>query len=314
MREMSLLVVAADGPTVRPISKIDEVPDQRGQVSGSGRLGFARFPLVHDRNRHLYGRLKPYTETWGLTNRFVEAISSPRISLNGSSVVPPAMNDSKFSKTDATTIVEHEIQQVERANATGRPPVVFIHGLWLLPSSWDRWAKVFEDAGYTALTPGWPDDPETVEEANANPEVFAKKSIAEVAEHFEQIIRGLKKKPALVGHSFGGLIAQILAGRGLAAVTVAIDPAPFRGVLPLPISTLKSAWPVLHKPSNRNRAVPLTFDQFRYAFGNAVSEDEAKELYEKFAVPASGKPLFQSGAANLNPWTAAKVEKNTDRE
>jgi pimeloyl-ACP methyl ester carboxylesterase len=183
----------------------------------------------------------------------------------------------------------------------------------LLPSSWDRWAKVFEDAGYTALTPGWPDDPETVEEANANPEVFAKKTIGEVAEHFEQIIRGLKKKPALIGHSFGGLIAQILAGRGLAAVTVAIDPAPFRGVLPLPISTLKSAWPVLHKPSNRNRAVPLTFDQFRYAFGNAVSEDEAKELYEKFAVPASGKPLFQSGAANLNPWTEAKVEKNSER-
>src|SRR2546430_2946100 len=114
-------------------------------------------------------------------------------------------------------------------------------------------------------------------------------------------------------HSFGGLIAQILAGRGLAAVTVAIDPAPFRGVLPLPISTLKSAWPVLRKPSNRNRAVPLTFDQFRYAFANAVSEDEAKELYEKFAVPASGKPLFQSGAANLNPWTEAKVEKNPER-
>ena len=223
------------------------------------------------------------------------------------------MNDSKLSNKDATTIVEHEMQQVERANATGRPPVVFIHGLWLLPNSWDRWAKVFEDAGYTTLTPGWPDDPETVEEANAKPEVFAKKSVGEVAEHFEQIIRGLKKKPALIGHSFGGLIAQILAGRGLAAVTVAIDPAPFRGVLPLPISTLKSAWPVLHKPSNRNRAVPLTFDQFRYAFGNAVSEDEAKELYEKFAVPASGKTLFQSGAANLNPWTEAKVEKNPER-
>jgi non-heme chloroperoxidase len=195
-----------------------------------------------------------------LTNRFVETISSPQTILNEPSVVLPTMNDSKLSKTDATTIVEHEMQQVERANATGRPPVVFIHGLWLLPSSWDRWAKVFEDAGYTALTPGWPDDPETVENANANPEVFAKKTIGQVAEHFEQIIRGLKKKPALIDHSFGGLIAQILAGRGLAAVTVAIDPAPFRGVLPLPISTLKSAWPVLHKPSNRNRAVPLTFD------------------------------------------------------
>jgi pimeloyl-ACP methyl ester carboxylesterase len=239
--------------------------------------------------------------------------NSLHTTLSSASFAPPFMNPSNPSQTPATTIVEHEKQQVERANTTGRPPVVFIHGLWLLPSSWDRWAKVFEDAGYTALMPGWPDDPETVEEANANPEVFAKKSIGDVADHFEQIVRGLKRKPAIIGHSFGGLIAQILAGRGLAAVTVAVDPAPFRGVLPLPISTLKSAWPVLHKPSNRNRAVPLTFDQFRYAFGNAVSEDEAKELYEKFAVPASGKPLFQSGAANLNPWTEAKVEKNPER-
>jgi len=223
------------------------------------------------------------------------------------------MKASNLPQTGATTIVEHEMHQVERANATGRPPVVFIHGLWLLPSSWDRWATVFEDAGYTALTPGWPDDPETVEEANAKPEVFAKKTIGEVADHFEQIVRGLNRKPAIIGHSFGGLIAQILAGRGLAAVTVAVDPAPFRGVLPLPISSLKSAWPVLHKPSNRNRAVPLTFDQFRYAFGNAVSEDEAKELYEKFAVPASGKTLFQAASANLNPWTEAKVEKNPER-
>ncbi len=223
------------------------------------------------------------------------------------------MKASNLPQTGATTIVEHEMQQVQRANATGRPPVVFIHGLWLLPISWDRWAKVFEDAGYTALTPGWPDDPETVEEANAKPEVFAKKTIGEVADHFEQIVRGLNRKPAIIGHSFGGLIAQILAGRGLAAVTVAVDPAPFRGVLPLPISSLKSAWPVLHKPSNRNRAVPLTFDQFRYAFGNAVSEDEAKELYEKFAVPASGKTLFQAASANLNPWTEAKVEKNPER-
>src|SRR2546429_6279285 len=195
------------------------------------------------------------------------------------------MNDSKFSKTDATTIVEHEMQQVERANATGRPPVVFIHGLWLLPSSWDRWAKVFEDAGYATLTPGWPDDPATVEEANANPEVFAKKSIGEVAEHFEQIIRGLKKKPALIGHSFGGLIAQILAGRGLAAVTVAIGPAPFRGVLPLPLSALKSAWPVLGNPANPNRAIPLTYGQVRFGLANRGSAEGARELLGTFAVP-----------------------------
>jgi non-heme chloroperoxidase len=212
------------------------------------------------------------------------------------------------------TITEHEAQQVKRANATGLQPVVFVHGLWLLPSSWDRWAKLFEEAGYTALTPGWPDDPETVQEANANPDVFAKKTVGQVADHFDEVIGGLSRKPAVIGHSFGGLLAQILAGRGLASATVAIDPAPFRGVLPLPLSALKSARPVLGNPANRNRAIPLTFDQFRFGFANAVSEDEAKELYEAFAVPASGAPLFQAATANLNPWTEAKVDsENPER-
>ncbi len=213
-----------------------------------------------------------------------------------------------------TAITGHETEEIERANASGLTPVVFVHGLWLLPSSWDRWAGVFEEAGYTALQPGWPDDPETVEEAMAKPEVFAHKSVGQVADHFEAIIHSLDRKPAIVGHSFGGLLTQILAGRGLAAVSVAIDPAPFRGVLPLPISSLKSAFPVLGNPANRNRAVPLTYDQFRYGFANAVGEDEAKELYETFAVPASGAPLFQAAAANLNPWTEAKVDsKNPER-
>ena len=213
--------------------------------------------------------------------------------------------------TEATTITEYEAEQVERANATGRTPVVFVHGLWLLPSSWDRWAAVFEEAGYTALTPGWPDDPETVEEANEHPEVFAHKTIGQVADHFEEIIRGLDRKPAVIGHSFGGLLTQILAGRGCAAVSVAIDPAPFRGVLPLPISALKSALPVLHNPANRNRAVPLTYEQFRFGFANAVGEDEAKELYNTYAVPAPGAPLFQAATANLNPWTEAKVRSKS---
>src|SRR5829696_6443537 len=215
---------------------------------------------------------------------------------------------------DGKTITEYELEQCQRANQTGRPPVVFVHGLWLLPNSWDRWAKLFEDNGYATLTPGWPDDPETVEEAGEHPEVFAGKSIEQVADHFETIIGGLERKPAVVGHSFGGLLTQILAGRGLAVASVAIDPAPFRGVLPLPISALKSAFPVLGNPANRNRAVPLTFEQFRYGFANAVSEEEARQLYEEFAVPASGKPLFQAAAANLNPWTEAKVDtKNPER-
>jgi non-heme chloroperoxidase len=212
------------------------------------------------------------------------------------------------------TIMEHEEQQIEQANSSGLTPVVFVHGLWLLPSSWDRWAAIFEEAGYTSLTPGWPDDPETVEDAKAHPEVFAHKTVKQVADHFDELIRKLTKKPAIIGHSFGGLLAQILAGRGLAAVSVAIDPAPFRGVLPLPISALKSAAPVLGNPANRNRAVPLTYEQFRFAFANAVSEEEAKQLYETFAVPASGAPLFQAAAANFNPWTEAKVDtKNPDR-
>jgi pimeloyl-ACP methyl ester carboxylesterase len=207
-----------------------------------------------------------------------------------------------------TTITEHEERQVEKANASGRTPVVFIHGLWLLPSSWDRWVDLFEEAGLTGLTPGWPDDPETVEEAKAHPEVFAHKSVRQVADHFDGLIRKLAKEPAVIGHSFGGLLTQILAGRGLAAASVAIDPAPFRGVLPLPISALKSASPVLGNPANRNRAVPLTYDQFRFAFANAVSEEEAKQLYESFAVPASGTPLFQAATANFNPWTEVKVD------
>jgi pimeloyl-ACP methyl ester carboxylesterase len=206
------------------------------------------------------------------------------------------------------TISEHEAEQLERANASDRPVVAFVHGLWLLPSSWERWAALFEEAGYTAVTPGWPDDPDTVEEANANPEAFAHKSLGDIAEHIDGFIRQLGGKPAVIGHSFGGLLTQIVAGRGLSAVSVAIDPAPFRGVLPLPFSALKAASPALGNPLNRHRAVPLTYEQFRYGFANAVDEDEAKHLYETFAVPGSAEPLFQAAAANLNPWTEAKVD------
>jgi non-heme chloroperoxidase len=216
--------------------------------------------------------------------------------------------------TTATTITEHEAQEVAKANSTGKTPVVFVHGLWLLPSSWDRWATLFEEAGFTALTPGWPDDPETVAEANAHPEVMANKTVGQVADHFSEIVRKLTQRPVVIGHSFGGLLAQILAGRGQSAATVAVDPAPFRGVLPLPFSALKSAWPVLGNPASRKRAIPLTYEQFRYAFANAVTEEEAQELYKTFAVPAAGAPLFQAAAANLNPWTEAKVDtENPER-
>jgi non-heme chloroperoxidase len=221
---------------------------------------------------------------------------------------------SDMQTPEASVITEHERDQVQRANQSGSAPVVFIHGLWLLPSSWDRWAALFEEAGYVALTPGWPDDPDSVADANANPEVFANKSIGQVADHFSDVIKRLDRKPAVIGHSFGGLLTQIIAGRGLSAASVAIDPAPFRGVLPLPISSLRASKPVLSNPLNRHRAVPLTYEQFRYAFANAVTEDEARALYEEFAVPAPGEPLFQAAAANLNPWTEAKVDtENPER-
>jgi pimeloyl-ACP methyl ester carboxylesterase len=211
-------------------------------------------------------------------------------------------------------ITDHEVAEIDQAKGSGRTPVVFVHGLWLLSTSWDRWRTVFEEAGYVTLAPGWPDDPETVEEAKEHPEVFAHKTIGQVADHFENVIGKLTKKPAVIGHSFGGLLTQILAGRGGAAASVAIDPAPFRGVLPLPISALRSASPVIGNPANRGRAVPLTYEQFRYGFANAVSEEEAEELYATFSVPGSGATVFQAASANLNPWTEAKVDtKNPER-
>jgi pimeloyl-ACP methyl ester carboxylesterase len=212
------------------------------------------------------------------------------------------------------TITERETQQIDEANASGRTAVAFIHGLWLLPSSWEQWRQLFEEAGYATLTPSWPDDPETVDEARANPQVFAKKTVGQVADHVAEVIGKLTSKPAVIGHSFGGLLTQITAGRGLSAASVAIDPAPFRGVLPLPISALRSAMPALGNPANRGRAVTLTFEQFRYGWANAVSDQEARQLYDTFHVAAPGAPLFQAAAANLNPSTEAKVDtKNPER-
>jgi non-heme chloroperoxidase len=216
--------------------------------------------------------------------------------------------------TAEQTITEHEAAQVERANASSATPVVFIHGLWVLPSSWDNWVTLFEEAGYVGLTPAWPDDPETVEEARANPDVLAKKTLKQVADHTTEIIKALDKKPAVIGHSTGGLLAQMLAGRGLSAATVAIDPGVFRGVLPLPASVLKGVGPFLANPRTRGRAITLTFDQFKYAWANALDEKEAKKLYDEFHVAGSGISLVQMGNANLNPWTEAKVNtQNPDR-
>jgi non-heme chloroperoxidase len=212
------------------------------------------------------------------------------------------------------SISEREHRQIEAANASGNTPVVLIHGLWLLPSSWNNWVEFFDQEGYAGLTPDWPDDPETIEVARAEPEILAKKNLEQVADHTAEVIGGLQKKPAVMGHSTGGLLAQILAGRGLSDATVAIDPGPFRGVLPLPISALRSAAPVLRNPLNRSKAITLTLDQFKYGWANALNDEEAKQLYETYHVAAPGVALMQMANANFNPWTEAKVDtKNPDR-
>jgi non-heme chloroperoxidase len=209
---------------------------------------------------------------------------------------------------------DRETREVEAANASGNTPVVFIHGLWLLPSSWAAWTEFFEQAGYAPLTPDWPDDPVTVDAARAEPEVLAGKSLNQIADHTGEIIQALDAKPVVMGHSTGGLVAQMLAGRGLAAATVAIDPGIFRGVLPLPLSVLKGVGPFLVDPRTRGRAITLTFDQFRFGWANALDEAEARELYDRFHVAGSGMALVQMGNANLNPRTEAKVDtRNPDR-
>jgi non-heme chloroperoxidase len=211
-------------------------------------------------------------------------------------------------------ITEREQRQIDRANSSGKTPVVFIHGLWLLPSSWDNWVGLFEENGYAGLTPSWPEDPETVEEARANPEVFARKTLKRVADHTATVIDQLDKKPAVMGHSTGGLLTQMIADRGLSAASVAIDPGPFRGVLPLPLAALKSASPVLRNPLNRGRAITLTFDQFKYAWANALDDEEARHLYDKYHVAGPGVALVQMANANVNPFTEAKVDnRNPDR-
>jgi len=212
------------------------------------------------------------------------------------------------------SITDREQHQIDQANASGRTPVVLVHGLWLLPNSWDSWATFFEEAGYAALSPGWPGDPESVQEAKADPDLFANQTLAGTADHYAEVIGKLTKKPAVIGHSFGGMLAQIIAGRGLSAATVSISPAPYRGILPLPISALRVASVALRNPANRKRGVPLTPEQFRYGFGNVASMSESRQLYDAYSVPGPGQTLFQAATANINPGTEAKVDtKNPDR-
>jgi len=201
-----------------------------------------------------------------------------------------------------------EQSEIDAANASGRPTVVFVHGLWLMAGSWAAWRALFEERGYATVAADWPGDADTVAEAKAHPDSFARRSIPEIVDHHVELLGALRGRPAVVGHSFGGLITEMLAGRGLAEASVAIDAAPFQGILPVPVSALKVASVVVANPLNRHRAVALTAEQFRYGFANMVSEDESRQLWETYSVPGSGMPLFSAATANFNPRTPAKVD------
>jgi|SRR5215469_2137421 len=191
--------------------------------------------------------------------------------------------------------------------AEAQTPVVFIHGLWLHSTSWESWEQLFREAGYEPVAPGWPGTSPTVAETRRDPSKVAGHGINDIVDHYAQIIRGLPAQPIVVGHSFGGLIVQRLLGQGLATAGVAIDPAPIKGVLNLPISALRVASIALRSPANRNLAVSLTADQFRYGFGNTLSAQESGELYDRWAVPSPGKPLFEAALANFTPHSPAQV-------
>jgi len=191
-------------------------------------------------------------------------------------------------------------------------PVVFIHGLWLHATSWNRWLDLYRGAGYEPIAPGWPGEPDTVHAARENPDLVADTGIDDAVAHFAEIIGALDAKPIIIGHSFGGLLAEKLLGQDLAAAAVAIDPAQVKGVLPLPLAQIRAALPVLGNPANLHKAISLTAKQFRFGFGNELSEEESDDLYEQWSIPAPARPLFQAAVANFALHSEAKV--NTANE
>ena len=188
-----------------------------------------------------------------------------------------------------------------------RTPVVFIHGLWLHATSWNRWLDLYRDAGYEPIAPGWPGEPDTVHAARENADLVADTGIDDAVAHFAEIIGALDARPIVIGHSFGGLLAEKLLGQDLAAAAVAIDPAQIKGVLPLPLAQIRAALPVLGNPANLHKAISLTAKQFRFGFGNALTEEESDDLYEQWSIPAPARPLFQAAVANFALHSEAKV-------
>jgi non-heme chloroperoxidase len=193
-------------------------------------------------------------------------------------------------------------------------PVVFIHGLWIHSHSWQPWQEVFEEKGYRTVAPGWPGDGETVAATRANPDAVANFGVEQITESYRELLAGLDKSPIVVGHSFGGLIAQKLLGLGVAAAAVAISPAPVKGIRALPLSLLRSSLPVLSWPGNKHRAVTLTEKQFAYSFGNMLPRDESAELYRRVTIPSPGLPLFEASSANFTANAVTTVDTaRTDR-
>jgi pimeloyl-ACP methyl ester carboxylesterase len=186
--------------------------------------------------------------------------------------------------------------------------IVLIHGLWLTPRSWEHWVERYKQRGFNVLAPAYPGLEGEVEGLRRDPSPIEKLTIDQVAHHYETIVRGLPRPPILMGHSYGGAFVQILLDRGLGATGIAIDSAQVKGVLRLPFTTLKATFPVLSNPANRHRAVPLTFDQFRYAFCNTLTEAQAKTAYDRYHVPAPGRFVFDGALANFNPHASTKVD------
>lgn len=197
--------------------------------------------------------------------------------------------------------------------ATQRPnTIVLIHGLWMTPRSWEEWVPYYESKGFEVLAPAWPGLEIEVEALRANTAPIEVLSTEVVAHHLESLIRRLAEPPILMGHSFGGALTQILLDRGLGAAGVAINSVPVKGVLRLPLSTIKAIWPVLAHPANRHKAVPLTPAQFHYAFTNTLTEEESLAVYERYHIPCPGRMAFEGSTANFNPHAATRVD--FDRE